>query len=88
MKQSSPAQPALAQDLTTLVDEAADLLQDAGGTTLRRAQEALAAAGATIRSRGDDAAGATREYVTAHPWRAVGIAAFAGALAGVLLARR
>jgi ElaB/YqjD/DUF883 family membrane-anchored ribosome-binding protein len=35
-----------------------------------------------------DAADRTGGYVNDHPWRAIGLAAVAGLLAGVLLARR
>jgi hypothetical protein len=55
---------------------------------LRRAQEALTRAHAAIRSGSSDAAEATGEFVDAHPWQAIGLAAFAGLLAGVLFARR
>jgi ElaB/YqjD/DUF883 family membrane-anchored ribosome-binding protein len=78
----------LAQDIATIAAESADLLKDAGATSLRRAQDALSAARAAIRNGGSDAADVTSDYVKAHPWYAIGIAACAGALAGLLLARR
>jgi ElaB/YqjD/DUF883 family membrane-anchored ribosome-binding protein len=78
----------LAQDIATIAGEAADLLKNASGHNLRRAQEALTRAHAAIRSGSSDAAEATGDYVDAHPWQAIGLAAFVGVLAGVLFARR
>jgi ElaB/YqjD/DUF883 family membrane-anchored ribosome-binding protein len=78
----------LAQDIAAIASESADLLKDAGAANLRRAQDALSAARVAIRNRGSNAADVTTGYVNAHPWYAIGIAACAGAVAGLLLARR
>jgi ElaB/YqjD/DUF883 family membrane-anchored ribosome-binding protein len=55
-------------------------LQDAAAT-MARAQEA-------ITDQAQTAAGAADEYVHENPWRAIGIAAAAGLLVGILLSRR
>jgi ElaB/YqjD/DUF883 family membrane-anchored ribosome-binding protein len=41
-----------------------------------------------LKGAGGDAVDRTGAYVNDHPWRALGLAAVAGVLAGVLLARR
>jgi ElaB/YqjD/DUF883 family membrane-anchored ribosome-binding protein len=60
-----------------------------------RVEESLRAARTKLESMDDevlgrmkDAARTTDEYVHEHPWGAVGVAAAAGLLLGVLIARR
>jgi ElaB/YqjD/DUF883 family membrane-anchored ribosome-binding protein len=78
----------LAQDIAAVAAEAADLLKDATGRGLGRAQDALDEARAVLRDGGSEAAGAARAYVRAHPLKTLGIAAAAGLALGLLLARR
>lgn len=56
--------------------------------SLGLAKEKLAEAQAAVSAKSRVAADATDEYVHAHPWEAVGVAAAAGLLVGMLLARR
>ncbi|MBI3068591.1 MAG: DUF883 family protein [Betaproteobacteria bacterium] len=62
----------LAQDLKIVIADAEELLR----ATASQAGEKVAAARATD------------EYVHEHPWRAVGIAAGAGLIIGLLIGRR
>jgi ElaB/YqjD/DUF883 family membrane-anchored ribosome-binding protein len=78
----------LAQDIAAVAAEAAELLKDASERGLGRAQEALDEARSALRDGGSEIAGATRAYVQAHPLQTVGIAAVAGLVLGLLLARR
>jgi ElaB/YqjD/DUF883 family membrane-anchored ribosome-binding protein len=78
----------LVQDIAAVATEAADLFKDAGGQGLGRAQDALDEARAALREGGSELAGATRAYVQAHPLQTLGVAAAAGLVLGLLLARR
>jgi ElaB/YqjD/DUF883 family membrane-anchored ribosome-binding protein len=78
----------LAHDIAAVAAEAADLLQDAGGRGFGRVQQALDEARSALRDGGGVMAGATRAYVQAHPLQALGAAAAAGLVLGLLLARR
>lgn len=78
----------LARDIAAIASEASDLLKDAGGRNLQRAQDALHVAQAAIRSGTGDVAEAAVEYVHAHPLKSIGAAAAVGLIAGLLLARR
>ncbi len=55
---------------------------------LRNAKLRLASAEAALMERTKAAARATDDYVRANPWRAVGIAAGAGFIVGLLVGRR
>ena len=55
---------------------------------LRSAKSHLAVAEAAVLERTKAAARATDDYVRANPWRAVGIAAGAGLVIGLLVGRR
>jgi ElaB/YqjD/DUF883 family membrane-anchored ribosome-binding protein len=92
----------LLSDLKTVVSDSEELLKATAGAVDERAaaararvQESLRAARGKIEQldsevldRLNEAAKATDEYVHEHPWGAVGIAAAAGLLVGVLIARR
>jgi ElaB/YqjD/DUF883 family membrane-anchored ribosome-binding protein len=96
------ARQQLLSDLKTVVADSEELLKATAGAVDERAsaararvQESLRAAKGKIEQldsevldRLNEAAKATDEYVHEHPWGAVGIAAAAGLLVGVLIARR
>ena len=99
---TAAARAQLLTDLKAVVADSEDLLQATAGAAGERAvaararvQESLRAARQKIEEidsevldRINDEAKATDEYVREHPWGAVGIAAAAGLLIGVLTARR
>ena len=92
----------LAADMKTVIADAEELLKATASATGERILAARARAEETLRSARerlsnlDDAAlGQAKEvakvaddYVHEHPWGAVGIAAVAGLLLGVLISRR
>ena len=78
----------LAQDIAAVAAEAADLLQGASKHGLGRAQDALDEARSALRDGGNEVAVATRAYVHSHPLQTLGIAAVAGLVIGLLVARR
>jgi len=96
------ARQQLLSDLRTVVIDSEELLKATAGAVDERAaaararvQESLRAAKSKIEQldsevldRLNEAAKAADEYVHEHPWGAVGIAAAAGLLVGVLVARR
>ena len=99
---TSAAREQLLSDLKAVVTDSEELLKATAGDLDERAaaarakvQESLRVARAKIAEldeavldRIQDAAKATDQYVHEHPWGAVGIAAAAGVLVGVLIARR
>jgi ElaB/YqjD/DUF883 family membrane-anchored ribosome-binding protein len=92
----------LVQDLRVLVADAEALLAATAGqagekiaelraqaqNAVNRARARLSALEDEFTTKVRDSARATDEYVRANPWRAVGIAAGAGLLLGVLLSWR
>jgi ElaB/YqjD/DUF883 family membrane-anchored ribosome-binding protein len=56
--------------------------------TLRAAREKLAGLDDAVIDKAKEAAQTADEYVREHPWGAVGIAAVAGLLLGVMISRR
>jgi ElaB/YqjD/DUF883 family membrane-anchored ribosome-binding protein len=98
----SVARDQLAADMKAVIADAEDLLKATADTagervgaararaekTLRAAKAKLAELDGAIVDRAKHAAHATDEYVHEHPWGAIGIAAAAGLLVGVLIARR
>jgi ElaB/YqjD/DUF883 family membrane-anchored ribosome-binding protein len=92
----------LMQDLRTLVADAEELLKATANVqgqqiaairvkaeeSLSAAKARLATAQASIVAKTRVAAKASDDYVRANPWNAIGIAAAAGAIIGVLIARR
>jgi ElaB/YqjD/DUF883 family membrane-anchored ribosome-binding protein len=96
------AREQLLADLKAVVADSEELLKATAGAADERAaaarariEESLRAAKGKIEALDDEildrvneAAKATDHYVREHPWGAVGIAAAAGLLVGVLIARR
>jgi ElaB/YqjD/DUF883 family membrane-anchored ribosome-binding protein len=92
----------LIEDLQTVVRDAEALLQATASQTgekidgarakaaesLRHARQRIAAAQADAVREVREAAASADEYVREHPWQAVGVAAGAGLLIGLLIARR
>lgn len=92
----------LMEDLRAVVSDAEDLLKATAGETGERikaarvkAEESLKAARArmaeheaALRAKTKEVAGAAENYVRANPWKGVGIAAAAGLILGILVARR
>jgi ElaB/YqjD/DUF883 family membrane-anchored ribosome-binding protein len=99
---SLAAKEKLALDLRTVISDAEELLQLTSSQTgervaelrermrenLRAARYKLEDAEEAIRERAREAARATDDYVHDHPWKAIGIAAGAGLLVGLLISRR
>ncbi len=96
------AKDQLVADFRAMVSDAEELLHatagEAGGkanaarakieASLRDARRKLAEVEADIATQARDAAKAADAMVHEHPWKAVGIAAAAGLLVGLLLQRR
>ena len=96
------ARQQLLSDLKAVVSDTEELLKATAGAagdraaavrarveeSLRAAKGKIAAVDDEVLGRVKDAARNTDEYVHEHPWGAVGIAAAAGLLLGVLIARR
>ena len=89
-------------DMKTLVKDAQELFHEAGLATGEKAEE-LRAKGLVLLDKamekaqeiqivavekGKVAAQSTDEFVHAHPWKAIGIAAGIGLLAGMLISRK
>jgi len=99
---TSEAREQLVSDMKAVIADAEDLLKATAGAAgdriaaaRTRAEETLKAARAKLATMDDamierakDAARATDDYVHEHPWSAVGVAAVAGLLLGVLISRR
>lgn len=91
----------LMQDLRVVVEDAEELLKATAGQAgekvaaarvriqenLHVAKERLVAAEHAVVERTKQAAKATDEYVHENPWKAVGIAAGAGLIIGMLISR-
>lgn len=92
----------LMEDLRQVIRDAEELLRATAGMAGEKIAEVRARAEESLRNakvrmmemRGDltaraqSAAGNADEYVRTNPWAAIGIAAVAGLLVGVLLSRR
>ena len=92
----------LMQDMRVVVEDAEELLKATAGQAgekvaaareriqenLGVAKERLAVAERAVVEKTKQAAKATDEYVHENPWRAVGIAAGAGFIVGLLVGRR
>jgi ElaB/YqjD/DUF883 family membrane-anchored ribosome-binding protein len=76
------------RDVSAVVSEAAGLLESYSAQKLERAKATLARARDAVSKGAKDYAQVTDEYVHANPWKILGVAAAAGVLIGVLLARR
>jgi ElaB/YqjD/DUF883 family membrane-anchored ribosome-binding protein len=96
------ARDQLAADMKAVIADAEELLKATAGVAGEKVGEARARAEETLRTlktrladlddvavaRARQAARAADDYVHEHPWGAIGIAAVAGLLVGVLVARR
>ena len=92
----------LMRDLRTLATDAEELLKATANVqgrqiaairvkaeeSLSAAKARLATAQASIVAKTRFAAKASDDYVRANPWNAIGVAAAAGAIVGILIARR
>lgn len=99
-KSSAEARDQLVTDMKAVISDAEELLKATAGAAgervsaaRARAEERLRAAKSSLEEldvvdRAKEAAKATDDYVREHPWGAVGIAAVAGLLVGVLISRR
>lgn len=63
-------------------------LREKALASLRRAKEVMQDAQSAVVEKSKAAARATDDYVHEHPWRAVGIAAAAGFVLGLIVNRR
>ncbi|TMQ49358.1 MAG: DUF883 family protein [Candidatus Eisenbacteria bacterium] len=96
------AREQLVGDMKAVIADAEELLKATTGATGERITAARARAEETLRAarqklagledavvdQAKEAARAADEYVREHPWGAVGIAAVAGLLLGVMISRR
>jgi len=101
-KATAEARDQLVTDMKTVIADAEELLKATAGAAGDRVSAARARAEETLRSarqklsqiddvvigHAKDAARATDEYVRENPWGAVGVAALAGLLVGVLISSR
>jgi ElaB/YqjD/DUF883 family membrane-anchored ribosome-binding protein len=78
----------ISKDIGGMVNDASELLKTYGGKKLESARESLNQAHTVVTDTAKQYADVTDEYVHANPWKALGIAAAAGVLVGILLARR
>jgi ElaB/YqjD/DUF883 family membrane-anchored ribosome-binding protein len=92
----------LIEDLHAVVRDAEELLRANAGVagehiaqareraeaSLQAAREQLAGLAASARQKASDAATCTGDHLHQNPWIAIGAAAAAGLLAGLLVARR
>ena len=98
----SDARDQLVTDMKAVIADAEELLRATSGATgerigavraraeetLKNARQKLANFDDEIVNQAKDAAKQADSYVREHPWGAVGIAAVAGLLVGVMIARK
>jgi ElaB/YqjD/DUF883 family membrane-anchored ribosome-binding protein len=101
-KTTVEARDQLVVDMKAVITDAEELLKATAGAagervgavrarveeTLRNARAKLSDLDDVVIAQAKDTVRATDEYVHEHPWGAVGIAAVAGLLVGVLISRR
>jgi ElaB/YqjD/DUF883 family membrane-anchored ribosome-binding protein len=101
-KTTTEARDQLVVDMKAVIADAEELLKATTGATgerisaararaeetLKAAREKLAGLDDAVIGQAKEAAKAADEYVREHPWGAVGIAAVAGLLVGVMISRR
>jgi ElaB/YqjD/DUF883 family membrane-anchored ribosome-binding protein len=99
---TTPARQQLLSDLKAVVADSEELLKATAGAagerataartrveeSLRAAKDKIDEVDSAMLDRAKESAKAADEYVHEHPWGAVGIAAAAGLLLGVLISRR
>jgi ElaB/YqjD/DUF883 family membrane-anchored ribosome-binding protein len=73
--------------LASLAGDQADELRAQINESLQRARESLKASSEQAKVRGQEAVASAEDYVQAKPWQAIGIAAGAGFLIGLLATR-
>jgi ElaB/YqjD/DUF883 family membrane-anchored ribosome-binding protein len=78
----------LSKEIGGMVNEASDLLKNFSEENLESARATLSKAQVAITDGAKQYADMTDEYVRANPWKTLGVAAAAGLLIGILLARR
>lgn len=92
----------LVSDLKSVGADADGLLKEVAGSTsaefaavrtrleekLSNAKSRLESSRSAIAERTRRSADATREYVVEHPWKALGLAAAAGSIIGIMMHRR
>jgi ElaB/YqjD/DUF883 family membrane-anchored ribosome-binding protein len=76
------------RDMSGVVNEASEVLKDYGSRKLEDAKQTWSHAQTAMTDGYHQAMDVTDQYVHANPWRAIGIAAAAGMLLGLMLARR
>jgi ElaB/YqjD/DUF883 family membrane-anchored ribosome-binding protein len=101
-KATAEARDQLVADMKTVIADTEELVKATAGAAGERVSAARARAEETLRNarnklsqiddivigRAKDAAHATDDYVRENPWGAVGVAALAGLLVGVLISSR
>jgi len=78
----------LAAGLAAVAGEAGELLNQFSDQKLQRARKTLTEVRSKIAGGANEFSAVAREYVHAHPWRAIGAAGVAGLVLGLLIARR
>ena len=101
-KTTTEARDQLVVDMKAVIADAEELLKATTGATgerisaararaeetLKAARQKLAGLDDAVMDQAKEAARTADEYVREHPWGAVGIAAVAGLLVGVMISRR
>jgi ElaB/YqjD/DUF883 family membrane-anchored ribosome-binding protein len=77
----------LSKDIADVAGDATGLLKNISERGLGSAKEALSDARTAVTREGRQAAGYADDLVRAHPWKALGAAAAAGLVLGLLLGR-
>ena len=78
----------LLKEIGGMANDATDLLKQFSEEKLESAKATLSQARAAVTDGAKHYAEVTDEYVHANPWKVLGVAAAAGVLVGILLARR
>jgi ElaB/YqjD/DUF883 family membrane-anchored ribosome-binding protein len=81
----------MARSIEGTAAEAGEMVRDAGnriGAKVQNARQSLTQAQTAVSDGARQAAEFTDEYVRMNPWKSLGIAAAAGLLIGILMARR
>ena len=78
----------ITRDMSGMVNQASDAIKDYSNRTLSTARETFNQAQGVVSDTAKQYADITDEYVRANPWKALGVAAAAGVLVGILLTRR
>ncbi len=76
------------RDISGVVSEASEVLKDYGSRKLEGAKQTWSQAQTAMTDGYHQARDVTDQYVHTNPWKAIGIAAAAGMLLGLLLGRR